>query len=208
MSEYIFNSHSNNPAGINAHNGEALVVTLLETLAELDFCLRGPARPLKLPEYPWELTVAHDTRGMPITLGEIINSFYKSSTTRELAVFFDAMLCYAPAVDMLDEVMIEAILRVVPSGPARGYEAVYEAVCDAGLDAMQCAVVNGTLVSLDHPRWNFDHAIVECEEGRIQFDHASRVDHVDPIARRERDAARNAITTRNFEIICQAAFPF
>ena len=207
MSEYIFNTHSNHPAGVNAHHGAALVVTLLQTLAELDFCLPGPARPLKLPQYPWELTFAHDIGGGPITLREIVDGFYKSGTTRELAVFFDAMQCYAPAVEMLDDSVIEAILRLVPSGPVPGYEEVFQAVCDAGYDAMQCVVVNGTLVSLDHPQWNFDHAIVECEGARIQFDHASRVDHVDPIARRERDVARNTISTRNFETIRRTAFP-
>ena len=207
MSEYIFNTRSNNPAGITAHNGAALVVTLLETLAELDFCLRGPARPLKLPQYPWELIVAHDTGGESLTLREIVDDFYKSGTTRELAVFFDAMQCYSPAVAMLDDSAIEAILRLVPSGPVPGYEEVFQAVCAAGYDAMQCVVMNGTLVSLDHPQWNFDHAIVECEDARVQLDHASRVDHVDPIVRRERDVTRNVISTRNFEAIRQTAFP-
>ena len=64
MSEYIFNTESNDPAGIDAHNGAALVVTFLETLVELDFCLPGSARPLKLPQYAWELTFAHDTGGV------------------------------------------------------------------------------------------------------------------------------------------------
>ena len=207
MSEYIFNTHSNNPAGVNAHNGAALVITLLETLAELDWCLRGPARPLKLPQYPSELTLAHDTAGLPISLRDIVDSLYESGATRELAVFFDAMQCYAPAVELLDDSAIEAILRLVPSGPAPGYEAVFQAVCDAGYDAMQCVVMNSTLVSLDHQKWNFDHAIVECEGERIEFDHASRIDHVDPIAGRERSLARGAISTRNFETIRQTAFP-
>ena len=72
---------------------------------------------------------------------------------------------------------------------------------------MQCVVTNGTLVSLDHAQWNFDHAIVECDGARVQFDHASRVDHIGPIARRERDVARNAISTRNFESVRRTAFP-
>ena len=205
MSEYIFNTRSNDPAGINAYNGAALVVTFLETLAELDFCLPGPARPLKLPQYAWELTFAHDTGGEPITLREIVDGFYESGNKRELAVFFDAMQCYAPAVDMLEDSMIEAILRLVPSGPVPGHEAVFQNVCDAGYDAMQCVVTNGILVSLDHPKWNFDHAIVECDDARIQFDHASRIDHVDPIA--HRDVARSDVSIRNFETIRQTAFP-
>ena len=207
MSEYVFNTHSNNPAGVNAHNGAALVVTLLETLAELDFCLRGPARPLKFPKFPWELTFAHDAGGGPIMLQEIVNDLYRSGATRDLAAFFDAMQCYAPAVEMLDDSVVDAILRLVPSGPVPGYEDVFQAVCDAGYDAMQCVVLNGTLVSLDHPQWNFNHAIVECGGAPIQFDHASRVVHVDSIARREREVARNAISTRNFETIRRAAFP-
>lgn len=207
MSEYVFNTHSNDSAETNAHEGRALVVGLLETLAELDSCLPGPVRPLKLPQYPWELNVAHEADRGTITLGDVIDGFYESGETRELAVFFDAMQCYAPADELLDDAAIEAILRLEPSGPVPGYEAVYEAICDAGLDAVQCAVVNGTLVSLDRPRWNFSYAKVECNGTCIEIDHASRVEHVEPVCERARMRAVNTLTTRNFEVTRQVAFP-
>lgn len=207
MSEYVFNAHSNNAADTNVQEGTALVAVLLETLAELDSCLSGPVRPLKLPQYPWELNVAHGADGIAIALREVIDRFYESGATRELAVFFDAMQCYAPAVEMLDDSAIEAILRLEPSGPVPGYETVYQAICEAGFDAIQSAVVNGTLVSLDHPRWNFSHALVECNDARIEIDHASRVEHVEPICRRAQARAVRSLTTRNFEETCQVAFP-
>ncbi len=207
MSEYVFNGHSNNAAETNVHEGTALVVVLLETLAELDSSLPGPVRPLKLPQYPWELNVAYGADRVAVTLGEIIDRFYESGTTRELAVFFDAMQCYAPAVELLEDSTIEAILRLEPSEPVPGYQTIYQAICDAGLDAIQCAVVNGTLVSLDHPRWNFNHAMVECNCARIEIDHASRVEHVEPICRRARVRAVSTMTTRNFEVTREVAFP-
>ena len=151
MSEYVFNAHSNHAAETNAHEGRTLVVVLIETLAELDSCLPGPVRPLKLPRYPWELDVAQEADRGAITLRDVIDGFYESGATRDLAVFFDAMQCYAPTEEMLDDAAIEAILRLEPSGPVPGFEAVYQAICDAGLDAVQCAVVNGILVSLDRP---------------------------------------------------------
>ncbi|MER9546121.1 hypothetical protein NKI72_29445 [Mesorhizobium sp. M0437] len=207
MSEYVFNTASNDPAEATLHTGNALVATLLRTLAELDSQLPGPVRPIKLPHNPWDLIIAHDAKGIPISLGEIVSTFYESGSTRDLAAFFDALLCYAPAVEQLDESAIDAVLRLSPTGPVPGYENIYQAVCDAGYDAMQCVVTGGTLVSLAHNRWNFDHAVVECGTGRAELDHASRPGHVEAIVLRKQDAARVAVTRQNFEAIRETAFP-
>lgn len=207
MSEYVFNAASNDPAEVTPHVGTRLATRFLETLAELDSRLPGPARPLKLPHAPWELTLAHDTDGTPISLGEVVSSFYETGATRDLAAFFDALQCYAPAVENLDECAVEAILRLAPSCAAEGYEDLYQAICKAGYDAMQCVVTGGTLVSLPHPEWDFNHAVVECGNDRVEFDHASQPGHVEGILHRKQEAARATVTRRNFEAIRHTAFP-
>jgi hypothetical protein len=207
MTEYVFNTASNEPGAVNVHAGTNLATTLLQTLAELESRLSGPARPLKLPQPPWELVLAYDAGGRAVSLGEIIDRFYESGTTRELAVFFDALQCYAPVVDKLDDSAIDAILRLNPTQAVDGYEHIYEAICDAAYDAMQCAVTGGTLVSLAHERWNFDHAVVVCGSERVELDHASRPMHVDKIVERKQVIARGAVTRQNFDAARHTAFP-
>lgn len=184
-----------------------LVAKLVETLAALDDQLAGPPRPLKLPQNLWELQVAVSAAGKVVSLGEIIYDFYGAGQTRDLATFFDALQCYAPAVDRLDDATIEAILRLEPTASAPGFEAIYPAICAAGLDAMQCAVTDGTLVSLDRERWNFDRAVVACGAHTVEIDHASRPVHVDSIVQRRLVAARAEVTLGNFEAIRHLAFP-
>lgn len=206
MSEYVFNVASNDEQNGGMHAASVLVATLVETLAQLDDQLAGPPRPFKLPQDPWELLITVNAAGEAVSLGEIINDFYGDSRTRELASYFDALQCYSPAAEYLDDQAIEAILRLEPTGPAAGHEAVYEAICDSGIDAMQCAVMDGTLISLAHARWDFDLASVMCGNCQIYFDHASRPPHVNAIFDRRLNAARADITLRNFEAARHNAF--
>lgn len=207
MSEYVFNTASNDLHNGGLHAATDLVTTLLETLAELDDRLGGAARAFKLPADPWDLQVTSDPTGKSVSLGEIVNGFYEAGQTRELATFFDALQCYAPSVELLEDTAIDAILRLSPSGSVEGFEKVYEPVCAAGYDAMQCVVTGGLLVSLAHERWDFDRAVVKCDAQRIEFDHASRPTHVDPIMLRKQKAAREAVTRQNFEAVRREAFP-
>lgn len=207
MTEYVFNTASNEGHNGGLHAARELVIAFVETLAELDSRLTGQSWPLKLPTNAWELQVSVDAAGEPVSLGEIVNDFYEDSQTRELAAFFDALQTYAPAAEQLGDAVVEAILRLEISGPAAGYEAVYQAIRDAGIEAMQCAVTDGALVSLGHQRWDFDRAIVACGDDEVSIDHASRVRHVDVIAQRRLEAVRGEVTRRNFEVIRERAFP-
>ncbi len=207
MSEYVFNSASNDGSNGGVHAATALIETFVETLAELDARLTGPTRALKLPMDPWNLNVTSNGSGESVSLGELINSFYEDGQTRELATFFDALQCHAPAVDQLDENAIDSILRLSPDGPAPGYEGVYNAICDAGFEAMQCVVTGGTLVSLAHGKWDFDHAAMECSGKIVALDHASRPVHIDGIVERSLEDARMRLTRQNFDAVREAAFP-
>lgn len=207
MTEYIFNTASNDGQNGGLHAATSLVAKLVETLADLDDQLAGPPRPLKLPQNPWELQVAVSATGQGVTLGEIINDFYGAGNTRDLATFFDALQCYAPAADRLDDATVEAILRLEPTASAPGFEAIYPAICASGLDAMQCAVTDGTLVSLDHDRWNFDRAVFACGAETVEIDHASRSAHVEVIVERRLATTRAGVSRRNFEAVRHSAFP-
>lgn len=207
MSEYVFNAASNDAQNGGLHAATALAVTLVQTLAELDGRLTGPARALKLPQNPWDLVFTQDAHDRSVSLGEIVNGFYDSGETRELAAFFDAMQCYAPAVERLDDSAIDAILRLSPARAMPGFECVYDAVCEAGYDAMQCAVTGGILVSLAHSKWDFDQASIVCESDPVAFDHASRPSHVDAIMHRKQEYLRASVRRQNFEAVRHQAFP-
>lgn len=207
MTEYVFNPASNDGQNGGERAAATLIATFVETLAELDARLTGPAHPLKLPCNAWDMQVSLDAAGESVTLGQVINAFYEDGQTRDLASFFDALQSCAPADDQLDDATIDSVLRLEVTAPVAGHEAVYPAICDAGLAAMQCAVTDGTLVSFAHPRWDFDQGVVACGGDQIAIDHASRVPHVDAIVRRKLDAAREDVTRRNFETARERAFP-
>ncbi|MHC1999936.1 hypothetical protein ACYQR9_05770 [Methylobacterium sp. CM6241] len=207
MSEYVLNIASIDVNNDSLRDATRLITSFVETLAELDTQMNGAPRALKLPREPWDIYVAVDDDGSSVSLGEIVNGFYENGATRELAVFFDAMRFYAPAVDQLDEQAIEAILRLTPSCAAEGQEGIFEAVCEAGHEAMQCVVTGGTLVGLAKPKWDFDLGAVTCDQDVVTFDHASCVGHVDAISQRVRRAAQATVTRRNFLAYRQTAFP-
>jgi len=71
---------------------------------------------------------------------------------------------------------------------------------------MQWAVMDGTLISLAHARWDFDLASVMCGHSQLDTDHASRPPHVNAIFDRRLNAARVDITLRNFEAARHNAF--
>ncbi len=207
MSQYVLNASSLRPDETELAEGRSLTATLLQTIAELDSQLGGPARPLKLPQHAWDLILARGDQGEELSLGDYAYEFYSSAETYDLAVFFDALLQHAPAADMLDDETVEAILRLTPDAPAAGFEMLYEAICAADCDAMQCAVTGGTLLSLDFPFWDFDRAAVMCQGSQVEIDHASRLAHVDAIVGRRHDAVLANLTQQNFNVLRAQAFP-
>lgn len=207
MSEYVFNAISNLPDQTTVAEGRALTVTLLQTLAALDTFPGRENRPLKLPANPWVLTFSQDERGAAISFGDFAHSLYEAADTYPLAVYFDALNSHAPATAALDDAVIDAILRVQPTAASPGQEAVYEAVCEAGFDAMQCFVTGGTLVSLDRDPWRFALARFEIEGAPASLEHASRPNHVDELEREDRLEARRLVTRRNFAAFRERAFP-
>jgi hypothetical protein len=207
MTSYVFNRASNEASNGGLHVATSLVKQFVQTLAELEVQFGGQARALKLPCLAWDLAVTQDAEGNGVSLGAIVEHFYDHGDTRELATFFDALQVYAPAEEALDEAAIDAILRLEPTGPAEGHEGMFEAVRDAGYEAMQCIVTGGTLVSLAHPRWDFDQGVIGCNEGIVRFDHASHTTHADAISGRILSHVRSTVTRQNFATIRAQAFP-
>lgn len=207
MSEYVFNTASNVPERTSPTDGRALTITLLETLAALDAIADGPARPLKLPAQPWELTISRTLAGAEGSLGEYASTLYDAADTYPLAVYFDALQSHAPAVSELEESVIDAILRIQPTAAADGFEDIYPAICEAGFDAMQCVVTGGTLLSLNRDPWIFSHVRFECDGRPAELGHACRPAHVDDLSLVERDRARHRMTRQNFAATRRRAFP-
>lgn len=207
MSEYVFNTASNAPAQTTVADGRALTITLLETLATLDAFPGRGNRPLKLPANPWVLPFSRDEDGTETTFGDLAHTLYEAAETYQLAVYFDALNSHAPATAALDDEAIDAILRIQPTAAAPGEEAVYDAICEAGFDAMQCLVTSGTLVSLDREPWRFALARFECDGAPASLEHASRPEHVEILEREDRLEARHLMTRRNFFAYRERAFP-
>lgn len=207
MSEYVFNEASNLPDCTTPADGHALTVNLIKTLVELDTLPDRDNRPLKLPALPWDLAISREEDGTELSLGEIANDLYESHETRQLAVFFDALQSQAPAINALDDATVDAILRIQPTAPVEGFEAVFPAICEAGYDAMQCIVTGGTLVSLDRNPWRFAHVRFECDGRTAELAHASRPEHVEELSLADRLEARKRMTRQNFAAVRRRAFP-
>ena len=207
MSEYVFNEASNLPDRTTAADGQTLAITLIRTLVELDTLSDRDNCPLKLPALPWNLAISREEDGTVRSLGEIANDLYDSHETRPLAVFFDALQSQAPAIAALDDATVDAILRIQPTAPVEGFEAVYPAICEAGYDAMQCVVTGGTLVSFDRDPWRFAHVLFECDGRLAELGHASRPEHVEDLSLADRLEARRRMTRQNFAAVRRRAFP-
>jgi len=206
MSEYVFN-----------HACVTLLIPSVDTarthLAEL---LRGMATfeaeedalpVLRLDSNPWLYSIAEGSNGRTFSIAEIALQMYETDD-HDVATFFEALVTAVPSDKGLDELSIESILRIEPSGPAAGVEDAYESTLAAGIDGILCALTGFMLVSLPTTElWQFDMMGFQVTGESYYFDHIANSHHAIAIRSRRTTALRGTLRHNNFWSLRTLAFP-
>lgn len=206
MSDYVLNSASVADLYFDAAIAQAHLAMLLRGLALLD--AGSEVLPsLRLNIDPWLQPLVAEPLREPITLGQLAHSFYETRD-HDLAAFFDSLNRSIPSDHALDEVSVDAILRLDPQYAAPGYEQTLGSVQAAGVDALICAAMNFTLVGLLRSQlWNFDRMGFVCGSQAYLFDHLAEPTHAEAINARRIEALRSELTARTFWSLKGSVFP-
>ncbi len=206
MSDYVLNSASVAELYAEAALARVHLAALLRGLALLDS--DSDSLPsLRLSTDPWLQPLVQEDSDPPITLGELARGFY-GTVDHDLAEFFDSLNRSVPADHALDEASIDAILRLVPDGPAAGYERTFASVQAAGTDGIICAAMDFTLVGLLRCElWNFDGMAFVSGGETYVFDHVAEPRHAKAIRGRRVAGLRSRLTARTFWSLKEQVFP-
>ncbi len=206
MSDYVLNAASVAKPYPELAAARADLAALLRGLALLDSdCDVLPS--LRLNVDPWLHPLVCEEGKAPITLGELAHSFY-GTVDHDLAEFFDSLNRSVPADYALDNLSIEAILRLAPDNPAPGYEHTFRGVLTAGIDALICAAMNFILVGmLRDNSWGFDRMGFVSAGKTYLFDHVAEPSHAEEIRGRRLAALRSELSPRSFWSLRDRVFP-
>ena len=206
MNDYVLNSASLTQPYSDATTARLHLAALLRGLALLDS--DADVLPsLRLNIDPWLQPLVQEHSAPPITLGELAHSFY-GTVDHDLAAFFDSLSRSVPSDHALDEVSIDAILRLVPDGPAPGYEQTFVSVQASGIDGIICAVMDFILVGLLRcDLWRFDRLGFVSGPETFEFDHVAEASHAEAIRGRRITALRSTLTARSFWTRRARVFP-
>jgi len=206
MSDYVLNCASVAEPYSEAATARVHLAALLRGLALLD-SESDRLSSLRLNIDPWLQPIVQEDCGPPITLGELAHGFY-GTADHDLAAFFDDLNRSVPADHALDEVSIDAILRLAPDHPASGYEDTFASVQEAGTDGIICAVMNFTLVGLLRcDLWRFDGMGFVSGSETYVFDHVAEPSHAEAIRGRRITARRSEAGARSLWSGRERLFP-
>jgi hypothetical protein len=206
MSDYVLNSASLAELYSEEATARVQLAALLRGLALLDS--NSAVLPsLRLNVDPWLQPLVQQSSAIPLTFGELAHSFY-GTADHDLAAFFDSLNRSVPADHALDDVCIEAILRLVPDRPAPNYEQTFDSVLAAGTDGIICAAMNFLLIGLlRSDLWKFDGMGFVSGSETYLFDHVAEPSHAEAVWRRRIAALRAALTARSFWPLRDQVFP-
>lgn len=206
MSDYVLNSISVAEPYPELATARGDLAALLRGLALLDSDSQILPS-LRLNVDPWLHPLVQEADTASITLGELAHSFYGTGD-HDLAEFFDSLNRSVPADAALDEVSIDAILRLAPDSPAIGVEQTFESVHAAGLDGLICAAMNFTLVGLlRNNLWRFSRMGFVSGAETFYFDHVAQPLHAAGIRERRLASLRSALSPRSFWSLRAKVFP-
>ena len=206
MSDYVLNSASVAEPYSEAATARVHLAALLRGLALLDSD-SGLLPSLRLNIDPWLQPLVQEKSVPPITLGQLAHGFY-GTADHDLAAFFDSLNRSIPADHALDDLSVDAILRLAPDHPASGYEQTFASVQAAGTDAIICAAMNFTLVGLLRcDLWRFDGMGFVSGSETYLFDHVAEPRHAEAICGRRIAALRSGLTARSFWLMRERVFP-
>ena len=197
MCDYVLNAASVAEPYPELASARVDLAALLRGLALLDS--DSDVLPsLRLNVDPWLHPLVSEEGATPITLGELAQGFY-GTADHDLAEFFDSLNRSVPTDYALDDVSIDAILRLAPDSPAPGYEQTFENVLAAGIDALICAAMNFTLVGMLRGNlWRFDRMGFVSGVETYLFDHVAEPLHAEEIRGRRIAALRGQLSPRSF----------
>ena len=206
MSDYVLNSASVAEPYEEVEDARTDLAALLRALALLDSD-SALLPSLRLNTDPWVQVLVRLNSSTTISLGELAHSFYGSSD-HDLASFFDSLNRSIPSEHGLDEVSVNAILRLTPEQPAPDYELTFDSVLASGLDGIICAALNFTLIGLLRCElWKFDRMGFTSGSEVFLFDHVAEPSHAAAISARRLDALRSGLTIPSFWSLRTRVFP-
>lgn len=195
MTDIVLNRASLQPLYSDVAKAAADVEQLLRGLACLDTNLL-----LRAPAEPWEISLIEGAPGCG-TLGDIVDLFYRSTETYDVAAFFGELQRMSPSDTGLGEDVINPMLTCEITAPAPGLEETFPGVTAANFDAIQCALTDAVLASLNRTNiWQFDRmgfSDASLPEA-LSFDHVATANHGEAVAKRRRATIRRHLTSRNF----------
>ena len=206
MSDYVLNGASIAEPYSEMATARAHLAGLLRGLALLDS--DSELLPsLRLNVDPWLQLLVREDSGNSVTLGALAHSFY-GTADHDLAAFFDSLSRAVPADRALDDVSVDAILRLMPEHPASGYEQTFDSVLAAGIDAIICGAMNFTLVGLLRcDLWKFSGMGFVSGSETYVFDHVADPAHAEAVRSRRVAALRVSLTARSFWSLRIRVFP-
>jgi hypothetical protein len=206
MSDYVLNIASIAEPYTDVSRARADLAALLRGLAILD-ADSALLPSLRLDTDPWLQPVVRGGSAIQLTLGELAHGFY-GTMDHDLASFFDSLSRSVPADAGIDELTINAILRLTPDGPAVGYEQTFASVIAASTHGMICAALKFVLIGfLRSELWRFDAMGFVCDTETFLFDHVAEPSHGEAIRVRRIAAVRDELTPRSFWSLRTRVFP-
>lgn len=206
MSEYVLNNACIATPYSDLDQAQRHLAEMLRGVAAFE--ANGDELPLlRLVRDPWLYPLVRDATDREYSISEVAQFMYGTSY-HDVAAFFDSLARAIPSDAGLDDLTIEAVLRIMPEGPASGLEATYDSVIAAGFDGLLCAVAHLTLISLlSSPLWRHDKMGFMVGGETYSFDHIANSLHGVAISRRNTEALREELAASSFWTLRARAFP-
>jgi hypothetical protein len=206
MSEYVLNNACIAIPYSDLEQAQRHLAEMLRGVAAFE--ANGDDLPLlRLVRDPWLHPLVRDTADREYTIGEVAQLMY-GTPYHDVAAFFDSLARAIPSDAGLDDLTIEAVLRIVPEGPASGLETTYDSVIAAGFDGLLCAVAHLTLISLlSSPLWRHDKMGFMVGGETFRFDHIANSLHGVAVSRRSAEVLRGDLAASSFWPLRARAFP-
>ncbi|MGF6205760.1 hypothetical protein [Pseudomonas frederiksbergensis] len=195
--DYYLNDVSLIPPYSDEKKGIADLISILNSLAELDNLREGQLPGLRTNIEPWELLFFQGLNESA-TLGDIANRLYETEH-HQAAVYFSTLAVMTPADTNIDDEVLETALEMDPLEIHPQHHNTFPAVLKSQLNSCLCALTSNILISFPTTsEWNFDQSGFSYNRLTYEFDHLSDQAHLKSIFDRYKTNALSHLCIRNF----------
>lgn len=195
--DYYLNDTSLIPPYSDEKKGIADLISILNSLAELDTLKDGQLPALRTNIEPWEL-VFFEALDKSATLGDIANSLYETEH-HQAAVYFSTLAVMTPADTNIDDEVLGTALEMDPLDVHPQHLNTFSSVIKAQLNSCLCALTSNILISFPTTNeWNFDQSGFSYNKLTYEFDHLSDEEHLKNIFDRYKSNALSQLCIRDF----------